>query len=792
MKVLVIDDNPDHRDLIISKVRKAYPEADFQQVIRQSMLEEALLGPAPDVVLTDYRLQWSTGLEVLAQVREAFPNVPVLMVTDTGSEEVAAAGMKGGLSDYVLKGELHRLPLAIQESLTKSWLRRERQTALERLRVSEERYRTISELSSDYAYSYIVDPDGNPTLQWITQAFTRITGYTENELKGGILLPVVHPEDRGLIEEGRRELLSGNPYSAEIRIVTKDREVRWLRDVARPIWDLDRKRVVCVHGAGQEITDRKRAEDERAQLIREQAARAEAEASERRYRSLAEAIPQIVWTARPDGHLDYFNRRWFEYTGLSEAQSCGREGWRSAIHPEDAERVRDAWQQAFSTGHAYDIECRFRRAADGQHRWHLVRAIPLREPGGMVMKWLGTCTDIDEQKRSGEAMRETQKLESIGLLAGGVAHDFNNLLTGILGNTSLVLEELPQSSRLRPLLENVLLASERAADLTRQLLAYSGKGRFYVQSTDISELVREISSLIQSSIPKKVELRLELEPDLPTVEVDATQIQQLVMNLVLNGAEAIGEDKVGQVLVSTMLRHVDERFIAGNHFAVDTVAPGDYIAVQVRDNGSGMDPAIRPHIFDPFFTTKFTGRGLGLAAALGIVRGHHGAIRIETELGKGTMFEVLLPAGAAREPKGADEPATAELYGAGSVLVIDDEEVVRKTAAAALKRYGYTVQLAGNGRDGVRLFRENARHISVVLLDMMMPVMGGEEALDEIRAIDPQVPVIGSSGYSESVAQERFGGKGLTAFLQKPYSAAALAERVKQVSEKGRASIGIG
>jgi len=792
MRVLVIDDNPDHRELVISKVRKAFPDAQFQEVIRQKMLDEALAGPAPDFILTDFRLQWSDGLKVLAQAREAHPNVPVLMVTDTGSEEVAAAGMKGGLSDYVLKGELHRLPLAIQESLAKSRLRMEHQAALERLRISEERYRTISELSSDYAYSYGVEADGGVTLQWITQAFERITGYSEDELRGGILLPLVHPDDRELIEEGRRELLAGRPYAAEIRIVTKDRQVRWLRDVARPVWDQEHERVVYVHGAGQNITDRKRAEEERAQLIREQAARAEAEASERRYRSLAEAIPQIVWTARPDGHIDYFNRRWFEYTGLTEAQTYDREGWRAALHPEDVERVKETWFRAFSTGQAYDIECRFRRAADGQYRWHLGRAIPLREPGGKLIKWFGTCTDIEEQKRSGEAMREAQKLESIGLLAGGVAHDFNNLLTGILGNTSLVLEELPQNNELRPLLENVLLASERAADLTRQLLAYSGKGRFFVQPADLSALVREISKLVQSSIPKKVELRLDLAPDLPMVDVDATQIQQLVMNLVLNGAEAIGEDKVGEVTVSTSLREVDEVFIAGNHFAVDKVGPGTYVTVQVRDNGCGMDASIRHQIFDPFFTTKFTGRGLGLAAALGIVRGHKGAIRIETEPGRGTMFEVLIPAGAAQQPKAQAGPVSDELYGAGAVLVIDDEEVVRQTAEATLQRYGYTVLLADNGKEGVKLFRRNARKISLVLLDMMMPVMGGEEALEQIRGMDGLIPVIGSSGYTESMAKERFAGRGLTAFLEKPYSAQVLADRVKQVMAGGGATMGMG
>src|SRR5690242_18574962 len=219
MRVLVIDDNPDHRELIIAKIRRIYPDTEFVEVIRQSMLEEVLERGGPlDGVLTDYRLQWSNGLKVLSQVREKYPHVPVLMVTDTGSEEVAAAGMKGGLADYVLKDHLHRLPLAFNESLQKARLRRDHEKALERLRLSEERYRIISELSSDYAYSYGIAPDGSVRLEWITQAFTRITGYEANELESGVLLPLVHPDDRALIDRGRGELLAGRPYSAEIRI----------------------------------------------------------------------------------------------------------------------------------------------------------------------------------------------------------------------------------------------------------------------------------------------------------------------------------------------------------------------------------------------------------------------------------------------------------------------------------------------------------------------------------------------------------------------------------------------
>jgi CheY-like chemotaxis protein len=337
-----------------------------------------------------------------------------------------------------------------------------------------------------------------------------------------------------------------------------------------------------------------------------------------------------------------------------------------------------------------------------------------------------------------------------------------------------------------------MLGSERAADLTRQLLAYSGKGRFFVQPSDVSTLVREIGSLIQSSIPKKVQLKMDLAEDLPMVDLDSAQMQQLLMNLVINGAEAIGDGRTGTVRVRTRLRDVDQDYISRNHFAVDPAPPGRYVAIQVEDDGCGMEESVRRHIFDPFFTTKFTGRGLGLAAALGIVRGHKGSIRIESEPGKGTMFEVLLPAGAERA---AEAPEVAsprgELRGAGAVLVVDDEELVRKLAKATLTHFGYTVLEAVNGAEAVEVFRSRADEISLVLLDMMMPVKGGEEALEEIRAIRAEVPVIGSSGFNESLAKERFGGHGLTSFLQKPYSARVLADRVKQAIEEGRAQ-GIG
>jgi PAS domain S-box-containing protein len=386
--------------------------------------------------------------------------------------------------------------------------------------------------------------------------------------------------------------------------------------------------------------------------------------------------------------------------------------------------------------------------------------------------FVGVLRDTTERGRLEEKMRQTAKLESLGVLAGGIAHDFNNLLTGILGNIGLANEILPENHPASGVLSDAMDASERAAHLTRQMLAYAGKGKFLVQPIDISELVREISTLVRTSIPKHVAIRLDLIRSLPLVEADGTQLQQLLMNLVINAAEAIPADRQGIVLVTTRLQTVDE---AGE------AEPGDYVAIGVQDNGSGMDDATKAKIFDPFFTTKFTGRGLGLAAVSGIVRGHKGMLQLFSTPGQGTTFRVLLP--AARDLLQPIQPrrTAADLAGRGIVLVVDDEEVVRRVAAKSLNRYGYTVVTADNGRTGLDRFRQMHSELALVILDMTMPVMNGEQALTLMRSIDSAVPVVLSSGFNEAEATKRFEGKGVAAFLQKPYTPADLAEKIKAV-----------
>ena len=393
----------------------------------------------------------------------------------------------------------------------------------------------------------------------------------------------------------------------------------------------------------------------------------------------------------------------------------------------------------------------------------------------------GISADITERKRLEEQMRETQKLESLGVLAGGVAHDFNNLLTGILGNTSLALETIPRDNPARNVLDDVLRASERAAHLTRQMLAYAGKGRFLLEKVNLSQVVREIANLVQISIPKNVQLRLELDDQLPPIEADPGQIQQIVMNLVINGAEAIPADLNGTVLVTTGGHQVDEEYL--RTLSVDEIPPGLYVALEVHDTGIGMDLATQAKIFDPFFSTKFAGRGLGLAATLGIVRGHKGAIKVYSTPARGTTFKVLFPATESKVRHTPEAAGQKNLRGSGTVLVVDDEEVVRNTARAMLERYGYSVLLAHDGQEAVDLYRAAPDRIAVVLLDLTMPVMGGAEAFRQLRLIRPNVRVILSSGYNEVEAIRSFTTKGIAGFIQKPYTSAHLAEKVTAVLE---------
>jgi PAS domain S-box-containing protein len=384
--------------------------------------------------------------------------------------------------------------------------------------------------------------------------------------------------------------------------------------------------------------------------------------------------------------------------------------------------------------------------------------------------------------------RHVQKLESIGILAGGIAHDFNNLLHVVLGNADLALGQLPKGTPARESLEEVVRATLRAADLTRQLLAYSGKGAFVVRHLDLSSEVREMATLLRTAISKQAVLAWELAPDLPAVSADPTQIRQIVMNLITNASDALGEES-GTLTLRTGVVHSeelqDDRYGQPRQGEGGQPAPGPYVYLEVADTGAGMSQDTLNRIFDPFFSTKFTGRGLGLAAVTGIVRAHNGLIRIRTDPGQGTSFRVLFPPVAGPARKEEEPPSMRSGWrGTGTILVVDDEEGVRDVAERMLQEIGFCTITAEDGRQALDLLTRAEDRITGILLDLSMPRMGGQETLARLRATRPDLPVVMMSGYTQQVVAEQLGeSTGSTAFLQKPFVAEDLVTAFRRFVE---------
>jgi signal transduction histidine kinase/CheY-like chemotaxis protein len=352
-----------------------------------------------------------------------------------------------------------------------------------------------------------------------------------------------------------------------------------------------------------------------------------------------------------------------------------------------------------------------------------------------------------------EEVQHAQKLESLGLLAGGIAHDFNNLLMAVVGNADLALTKLAEDSPARGHVESIRSAAQRAADLAKQMLDYSAKGRFIVESLDLSTVVEELAPLLEASISKKAALELHLAPDLPPIAADPAQMRQVVLNLVTNASQAIGEAS-GVITITTGLLETG-------------------VFLEVSDTGGGMDRGTRDRIFEPFFTTKPGGRGLGLATAYGIVRGHAGTIEVSSEPGGGSTFRVLLP------PR--EQPLRDETWqGSGTILVVDDELAVREVTKSMLRELGFEILTACDGREAVEVFRRRGHEIDLVLLDMTMPNMGGDEACREIRALRNDARILLTSGYNEGEATDRIRARDLAGFIRKPYQLEALRRKVRE------------
>ncbi|MFH1026565.1 MAG: transporter substrate-binding domain-containing protein [Pseudomonadota bacterium] len=636
----------------------------------------------------------------------------------------------------------------------------ERIRSEEQLKASEENYRCFTELTSDYVYKCSRLGAAPFRVEWVGGAAESITGYATDEIhRLGCWLPLVHSDDRQAVSTHLIGMVPGDMKQTEFRLITKQGEIIWICETSRCAAGPEKGELI-LYGSSRDVTARRHAEDELLE-------------TKELFTLFMKYSPVYTFIKRIEGdqsRVMQISDNFIEMLGKPAREMLGCTMYE--MFPEDfARKITNDDLKVVNDGKVIQLDEQL-----GERSYTTIKFPIFREGRNSLLA--GFTIDITERKRAEEErlqlekqLLHTQKLESLGVLAGGIAHDFNNILMAVIGNADLALMRINRESPAVENLHRIEKAAERAAELAKQMLAYSGKGKFVIECLDMNRLLEEMLHMLEVSISKKAVLRFTLHTPLPTVEADATQMRQIIMNLVINASEAIG-DRSGVISVSTGCMECDRNYLK-DVWLDESLSDGLYVYLEITDSGCGMDRETMAKLFDPFFTTKFTGRGLGMAAVLGIVRGHHGAIKVYSEPGKGSSFKILLPA-ADRPPEvSCSESDSADWRGSGTVLLVDDEETVRGIGGEMLRELGFQVLTASDGRDALEIFR-GRDDISFVILDLTMPHMDGEQCFRELRRLKPEVKVIMTSGYNEYEVTQKFIGKGLAGFIQKPYRLAVL------------------
>ncbi|WP_239027589.1 response regulator [Geomonas diazotrophica] len=726
-----------------------------------------------DVATRDARRALTHGIVLLSSVLLLACGCAILIgkrcigdrirVLEDASERLAGGDSQVKISTLVVGGELGSLAQtfdAMAEQL------RARGDALAR---SEAFLNTIIQTEPECVK--LLDREGR--LQMMNRAgLNMIEADSLEQVQGESVYPLVTPEYRSAFIELNRKVFCGIPGNLVFEAIgLKGRRV-WLATHAVPFRN-DQGEIVSLLGITRDITEHRKSEEERRENLL-------------LFESLMRYSPMGIRIFDGEsGQCILLNQATADIAGgaveaMQEQNFRELRSWRESGLLEVAEQVLED-----GVARVRDVGLHTSFGKEVAMSYILSRLLMKDKKHLLVVG-----RDVTDERRLAQEKKQmeaqilhVQKLESLGVLAGGIAHDFNNILMAIMGNAELALLRLPQESPVRTNLRNIEKSSQRAADLAQQMLAYSGKGRFVIEVVDMNAVIREMSHMLEVSISKKVDMRLELAPRLPLLEVDATQIRQVIMNLVINASEAIG-DRDGVISVRTGTRELDADAVS-RLWLNDSLQEGPYVYLEVCDDGCGMDQETLSKIFDPFFTTKFTGRGLGMAAVLGIVRGHKGTIEVRSEPGKGSVFTVYLPGPSveARLPAQQAQGATTA-HGSGTVLLVDDEEAIRSLGREMLESLGYSVLTAEDGAAAVETFKRRQDDVDCVILDLTMPHLDGEQALQLLRALDPQVQVILSSGFSEQEITQRFIGRGLAGFIQKPYRLADLSLKLQRIRKR--------
>ncbi len=602
---------------------------------------------------------------------------------------------------------------------------------------------------------YGLDLEGHTTF--VNPAGARMLGYSVNELQGVLMHAAIHHTKS-----------DGSPYPQEEcpmyasfhdgLVHHMKNEVLWRKDgscfpveyTSTPILK-DGKAIGAVV-TFRDITERQSAE----QAL---------EHSEERFRQLSEAIPQQVWTALPDGSLDYVNKRVTDYFGRTSEEILGQR-WQEVLHPDDLPECLNRWAKARDTGQPYEVEFRLLRNADQAYRWHLGRALPILNEEGQIIRWFGTNTDMTELKHLENQLRQTQKMEAIGSLAAGIAHDFNNILMAIMGYTELAKISTRGKKQVLRNLEEILIASQRGKELIQQILTFSRQSEQERQPLDIQVVIKEIMKLLRATLPTTIDIQSHVQETPTLILGNPIQIHQVIMNLCANAEHAMRETGgVLELFVDTV--QIEESGLT----EVPELKPGSYLRLRVGDSGRGMSAETIQHIFNPFFTTKGIGEGtgMGLAVVHGIVSSHGGAITVKSELMKGTIFTIYLPEMECMGILQPEQELDQELLmGRGYILYVEDEEPLARLGREALEGLGYGVMVRTSSVEALEAFRSDPFRFDAVITDQTMPNLTGEALARKLLEIRPDIPIILCTGFSHTITQEKAKALGIRSFLLKP------------------------
>ncbi|MBL8798816.1 MAG: PAS domain S-box protein [Planctomycetia bacterium] len=637
----------------------------------------------------------------------------------------------------------------------------ERHQAEQALRESQRALSTLMSNLPGMAYRCRNDPHW--TMEIVSEGVTALTGYRPDDLIDNRRLAfsdLIHADDRQTVWDGVQAALTRHePYQLYYRLRTAGGEEKWVWEQGQGIFTEDGQ-LTALEGFVTDITARRQAEEG-------------LRASEARYRSLVENLSHSIFLKDRELRFVAVNPPFCRNFGKSAADLIGKDDFAIAP-PHLAEKYRADDRRVMEERRRLDLE--EQTVINGKLRTVQCVKTPVLDAQGEVIGVLGIFWDVTEQRNLEAQLRQAHKMEAVGQLAGGIAHDFNNLLTGILGNLSLSLADLPATHSCRDLLTNAELAALRAAELTRQLLGFSRRTPLTPQAVDLNAVIEETIRLVRRTFDPRIEVRLQQAADLWSIQADPGQMGQVLMNLCLNARDAMPNG--GALTLETANVRLDPQAVEKS-FEGRT---GDFVRLRVCDTGVGMTREVREHIFEPFFTTKETGKGtgLGLAMVFGIVKAHGGWIECQSELTRGTTFDVFLPGSpqlVAAPPAAAPDGIKG---GNETILLADDEQIVGRLGATILRRHGYRVLSAADGLEALEVFRQQRGGIDLVILDLSMPRLSGQETLRELRKLKPTVKVLISSGYSSEDEMRAVEREGVMGFVAKPYRPAELARQVRR------------